>query len=281
MIWIIVSSPKQDATKLRDCGILVIVRLKVAECHSDCFEDSCYEFKKEEKTWKDARNACKEKRGDLVSIETVEEWDFIKGVIQKQSAKTWFIGLEKRAGSWTWVSGRSLTICNWKNYQGAVNGRVARLHKNNRTFLHGKGEKKKYFICETAKGIGENTSQGYCYMPVAIPCKLEYDKKNWTQTCRFSGHYCSMSCTVSACEPSEEFCGQKCAKTFNPLVQQCTDDKHVNSTYNQTCNATKCDLTEGEQNFSTRNTCYCEDDECSKTCSDIKCTQTCRGRENG
>ncbi|XP_022777586.1 adhesion G protein-coupled receptor L4-like isoform X2 [Stylophora pistillata] len=96
-----------------------------------------------------------------------------------------------------------------------------------------------------------------------------------------------MSCTVSACEPSsvhwssEEFCGQKCAKTFSPLVQQCTDDKHVNSTYNQTCNATKCNLTEGEQNFSTKKTCYCEDDECSKTCSDIKCTQTCRGRENG
>ncbi|XP_022777926.1 snaclec alboaggregin-B subunit alpha-like [Stylophora pistillata] len=65
------------ATSVRCVLILVMVNLKVAECHSDCSKDSCYEFKKEKKTWKDARNACKEKRGDLVSIETEEEWDFI------------------------------------------------------------------------------------------------------------------------------------------------------------------------------------------------------------
>ncbi|XP_022777587.1 low affinity immunoglobulin epsilon Fc receptor-like [Stylophora pistillata] len=144
------------AMSVRCVLIILIVNLKVAECHSVCSKDSCYEFKKEKKPWKDARNACKEKRGDLVSIETEEEWDFMKGMIQNQTAKVWFIGLEKRAGSWTWVSGRPLTICNWKKNKSAGNGRVAKLEKENWTFVRGGGKKNRSFICETAKGKTTN-----------------------------------------------------------------------------------------------------------------------------
>ena len=56
--------------------------------------------------------------GDLVSIETEEEWNFINDEIQRRNTTNydnkWSIGLtKKKAGNWSWVSGRTLTICKW------------------------------------------------------------------------------------------------------------------------------------------------------------------------
>ena len=55
--------------------------------------------------------------GDLVSIETEEEWQFINREIKKRA--TWItgalhIGLEKKGGVWTWLSGEQLNIRNGK-----------------------------------------------------------------------------------------------------------------------------------------------------------------------
>ena len=44
--------------------------------------------------------------GDLVSIETEEEWNFINDEIQRRNTTNY-------DNRWSWVSGRTLTICKW------------------------------------------------------------------------------------------------------------------------------------------------------------------------
>ena len=55
--------------------------------------------------------------GDLVSIETEEEWNFINDEIQRRNTTNydnrWSIGLTKKARNWSWLSGRPLTIFKW------------------------------------------------------------------------------------------------------------------------------------------------------------------------
>ena len=62
-----------------------------------------------------SRGSCEKRGGDLISIETVEEWDFIKSEIHNNTEVGWHIGLVRENGNWTWVSGRPLTICKWKH----------------------------------------------------------------------------------------------------------------------------------------------------------------------
>ena len=68
-------------------------------------------------SWKWSRDNCQRQGGDLVSFETEEEWNFINDEIQRRNTTNyrnkWNIGLAKKAGKWTWVSGRPLTICKW------------------------------------------------------------------------------------------------------------------------------------------------------------------------
>ena len=68
-------------------------------------------------SWLFNRETCQNQGGDLVSIETEEEWKFIKDEIQRRNTTSyismWSIGLTKKAGNWTWVSERPLTICKW------------------------------------------------------------------------------------------------------------------------------------------------------------------------
>ena len=68
-------------------------------------------------SWRWNRFVCQSQEGDLISIETEEEWNFISNEIQRRNTTNydnrWSIGLEKRAGNWTWVNGRPLTICKW------------------------------------------------------------------------------------------------------------------------------------------------------------------------
>ena len=52
-------------------------------------------------------------------METEQEWEFIKNVIQNRVGSKygeWFIGLviDTATGNWTWVSGKPLTINKWE-----------------------------------------------------------------------------------------------------------------------------------------------------------------------
>ena len=90
-------------------------------CFEDCDKDSCYTFMGSGLTWNFNRYFCKSCGGDLVSIETKEEWNFITGEIRNRSTSHWSIGLVKIDGKWTWVSGRPLTITKWRDNQQSNN----------------------------------------------------------------------------------------------------------------------------------------------------------------
>ena len=87
------------------------------ECPNITFNNSWYIISVRGESWKVNRIICKSQGGDLISIETEEEWNFINNEIQRQSTtnydKIWSIGLTQKAGNWTWVNGRTLTICKW------------------------------------------------------------------------------------------------------------------------------------------------------------------------
>ena len=87
------------------------------ECPKITFKNSWYIISVSGWSWSLNRFICQGQGGDLISIETEEEWNFIDNEIQRRNNTNydnrWSIGLEKRAGNWTWVSGRPLTICKW------------------------------------------------------------------------------------------------------------------------------------------------------------------------
>ena len=71
-----------------------------------------------------SRSSCEKRGGDLISIETEEEWDFITSEIHDNTEEGWHIGLVRENGSWTWVSGRPLTICKWGDQQSGGRNRA-------------------------------------------------------------------------------------------------------------------------------------------------------------
>ena len=68
-------------------------------------------------------------KGSLVSMETAEEWHFVKNLTKKQTNTRWFIGLKRVDGShkWYWVSGSIAGIVNgtsagtWRWNEGEPN----------------------------------------------------------------------------------------------------------------------------------------------------------------
>ena len=87
------------------------------ECSNITFKNYWYIISVNGRSWLFNRETCQNQGGDLVSIETEEEWKFINDEIQRRNTKyyisTWSIGLTKKAGNWTWVSERPLTIYKW------------------------------------------------------------------------------------------------------------------------------------------------------------------------
>ena len=96
------------------------------ECLNITFKNSWYIISVRTKclrrnSWLWVREACQNQGGDLVSLETEDEWNFINDQIQRRIYENkWSIGLTKKAGNWTWVNGRPLTICKWE--QGEPRG---------------------------------------------------------------------------------------------------------------------------------------------------------------
>ncbi|KAL9951704.1 hypothetical protein ACROYT_G044426 [Oculina patagonica] len=119
------------------------------------FGDSCYSFTESGKTWNENRDTCKSKGGDLVSMETEEEWQFVNEEIQKRciaKPRVWHIGLTKMGANWTWVNGRPLTISKWKDGQPSGDGNVTGMSKNAQGLFNDLSENTiGAFICEMPK----------------------------------------------------------------------------------------------------------------------------------
>lgn len=78
---------------------------------SDKANCSCYYFDDNQRIHNLGKYNCK--NGTLVSMETTEEWEFIKKQIQNQITNEWWIGLQKRDGRWEWMSKHNLTYDKW------------------------------------------------------------------------------------------------------------------------------------------------------------------------
>ncbi|XP_029950547.1 CD209 antigen-like protein C [Salarias fasciatus] len=73
------------------------------------FSHSFYYISQIKKTWHDSRNDCLKRGADLVIINSREEQEFIKGLVQNLM----WIGLSKRDGIWEWVDGTRLAQSFW------------------------------------------------------------------------------------------------------------------------------------------------------------------------
>ena len=126
-----------------------------------CFANSCYVIARSGQTWDDNRRSCKRQGGDLVSIETLQEWNFINSEIQKitlSGANEWYIGLKKDGqGNWKWVNGKPLTIQKWQSGEPNGDGNVVVMSKDYPAGSQGlfndlDPSSRKAYICEKAKG---------------------------------------------------------------------------------------------------------------------------------
>ena len=102
-----------------------------------------------------SRSSCKKRGGDLISIETVEEWDFIKSEIHNNTEEGWHIGLVRENGSWIWVSGRPLTICKCEHHLSGGRNKAMLVKETRQCHFVTQGlsdSKTLPYICEMPKG---------------------------------------------------------------------------------------------------------------------------------
>ena len=132
------------------------------ECPKITFNNSWYIISVSGWSWSWNRVICQSQGGDLISIETEEEWNFIDNEIQRRNNTNydnrWSIGLEKMAGNWTWVSGRPLTICKWGKGEPSGEHNATFMNKLNRNGEQGvfgsinRLRQGYAYICEIANG---------------------------------------------------------------------------------------------------------------------------------
>ena len=125
------------------------------ECQATCFKNSSYIFSKSGRGWYDNREVCLTQGFDLVSIETEEEWKFIKHEIQKRgtwNTSAWHIGLWKLGGVWIWLSREKLNISKWRDSEQDGNGEYAEISKNGGLFNGITQSDENAYICEIPGG---------------------------------------------------------------------------------------------------------------------------------
>ena len=134
-------------------GIEVLIFL--IECQATCFKKSSYIFSKSGRGWYQNREVCYSQGVDLVSIETEEEWKFIKHEIQKRgtwNTSAWHIGLWKISEVWTWQSGENLNISKWRDSEPDGNNDYAEISKNGGLFNGITQSDENAYICEIPGG---------------------------------------------------------------------------------------------------------------------------------
>jgi len=120
--------------------------------------------------WTESNKHCTETGGQLVSIESKLEWEFLKNTIQSMAIGEYFIGLKKDSKSkeWRWISDNSKVNATtgefpWAKGEPSGDGDCAVMYKD---FRQDRGEfsdlpcsaKVRGHICESS-GFGESTRQ--------------------------------------------------------------------------------------------------------------------------
>ena len=76
---------------------------------------SCYRRFNSKKTWDDAKAACFNEGGYLVSIESGSENTVVYDIEGNNNRENVWIGLNKKTGNIVWSDGTALTYKNWHN----------------------------------------------------------------------------------------------------------------------------------------------------------------------
>ena len=88
------------------------LNVSAAEGSSSSTRVGCYTFHDVDSTWNEAKKACRDVGGHLVTMETTAEWNKVKGIIANKVKKSgsythWYIGLSKVGGTWKWIDAGS------------------------------------------------------------------------------------------------------------------------------------------------------------------------------
>ncbi len=82
------------------------------------YEGHFYKIYEESLPWNEARRACEEKGGHLVTVTSQGEQDFLVSMIEESGTekKHFWLGAsdEEEEGQWTWVTGESMDYTNWE-----------------------------------------------------------------------------------------------------------------------------------------------------------------------
>ncbi|KAL4229236.1 hypothetical protein ACF0H5_012275 [Mactra antiquata] len=86
--------------------------------------DYCYYYGDTPLSWLDALNSCRGMRGDLLSIESIEEQNYIAGKMSTMGSVAVWTGANDRSteGGWAWSSRRPFAFFNWAPNQPSSGG---------------------------------------------------------------------------------------------------------------------------------------------------------------
>ena len=171
---------------------LFFIRLGKAVQHL-VFSGSNYTFHANSvqwRNWEESRHSCKETGGDLVSIESLEEWNFVKNTIQSMRTGEYFIGLKKdgKSGEWRWISDNSTVNAikgtfPWAKGEPSGDGDCLVMYTSYRQDygeycdLSCFAKRKRGFICESP--AQNNGKEGICLTTLTYTytfCRLLSDK---------------------------------------------------------------------------------------------------------
>ena len=115
-------------------------------------------------SWEDSRYLCNKAGSDLVSIETLEEWRFLKSTIQTMKTSEYYIGLKKQSKNWTWVCHYGEDIApkgylNWGTREPSGNGECTKMWGKDRLWYDdvecGRLSLQIGYICERAANCND------------------------------------------------------------------------------------------------------------------------------
>ncbi|PFX17532.1 Macrophage mannose receptor 1 [Stylophora pistillata] len=136
-------------------------------CQDTRLKSSSHTFSKRGKSWRQNRGTCVNQGGDLVSIKTEEEWQFIYREIRKCNTwdtSAWHIGLQYEAGEWIWASRVLLYISKWRSSHPDGYARWAEISKNDSLFNSIPRYVLKAFICEMPGECPNNSFKNSWYV---------------------------------------------------------------------------------------------------------------------
>ncbi|XP_038047202.1 CD209 antigen-like protein 2 [Patiria miniata] len=148
-------------------------------CPPDWFEHgtSCYKTDHVKRTWDDAAAQCDRLGGELLVIETIEENEFIHGLLKNQSKEWAWLGCSDRSTEGQWLcykeAASGVTFRNWSpnepNNRGGTDDCMA-FHMVDGKWSDSKCDARiVYAVCETIsiQGKGEGVTPSSSAAPVS------------------------------------------------------------------------------------------------------------------